>query len=651
MKFSDFILVMKRIFLLLFSLLLSIYSVSQMNLYERELRNLFDISLLPSYCSGDMYQISSYDRTGGNNDGFSGQYSYIRKEGENLVMADLKGPGIVNRIWTPTPTKDTIQFYFDGEKFPRISIPFIDLFSGRLFPFLAPLCGNELGGYYCYLPIPYRKSLKIVYKGTNLKFHQIQYRQLEEKDKIDSFSWHYFDDNPILSKIDEVWDASPLALYGNQLKVSQVSMTIKGGEEKDFFSLLQGGRIVGLEIDSNNNLKSKFDRILLKANWDEESECAMEVPLNLFFGYVWNESSMHSMLLGEKASMCYSYIPMPFDRKARLRLKYEEEEETDEITISGRVYYLTEKRDSLREGKFYAQTRREYLPPVGTPYIIADIHGKGHYIGTLLRAQGLDEGMTEFWEGDDCIFVDGEMRMHGTGSEDYFNGGWYAVADRWDRGISLPIHGSLLYDLKTSRTGGYRFYLNDKINFNSSCLLNIEHGPEGNKLDVDYASIGLFYSDAPSFENRYIFDISEKNILRRDILFPQEMQMRLYWSAQAMFDNESMIVKAQAGNHWALNIDFEAVPMVQMDLTGLDNGKYRIYVVHSGLGEKNSPFSIWQRTNQLSDWIISKEYSQTTSYVGEMEISEQIKTLTIRRKKDENAIVKIDYFIFEKIKE
>lgn len=29
--------------------------------------------------------------------------------------------------------------------------------------------------------------------------------------------------------------------------------------------------------------------------------------------------------------------------------------------------------------------------------------------------------------------------------------------DRWDRGVSLPIHGALLYDLKTARTGGYRF--------------------------------------------------------------------------------------------------------------------------------------------------------------------------------------------------
>src|SRR5437764_45440 len=58
---------------------------------------------------------SSYDRTGGNDDGFSGKYSFIRKEGDGLVVAEMKGPGVIYRIWTPTPTDDPLEFYFDGE--------------------------------------------------------------------------------------------------------------------------------------------------------------------------------------------------------------------------------------------------------------------------------------------------------------------------------------------------------------------------------------------------------------------------------------------------------------------------------------------------------------------------------------------------------
>ena len=65
--------------------------------------------------SVEVGMISSYDRTGGNDDGFSGKYSFIRKEENGLVIADLVGPGMITRIHTPSPTEDIIEFYFDGE--------------------------------------------------------------------------------------------------------------------------------------------------------------------------------------------------------------------------------------------------------------------------------------------------------------------------------------------------------------------------------------------------------------------------------------------------------------------------------------------------------------------------------------------------------
>ena len=88
---------------------------------------------------------SSYDRTGGNNDGFSGQHSYIRKEPGGLVLAELKGPGVIWRIWTPTPTDDVMEFYFDGQKKPAISVKFRELFTGEQFPFVRPIVGHGAG--------------------------------------------------------------------------------------------------------------------------------------------------------------------------------------------------------------------------------------------------------------------------------------------------------------------------------------------------------------------------------------------------------------------------------------------------------------------------------------------------------------------------
>ena len=170
----------KFFLMFVFTLSISIHGFSQKQNYKwsDELELLKKIDLLPTYRSNQLVeQISSYDRTGGNNDGFYGTFSYIRKENDKLVIAELEGPGVINRIWTPTPTEDTLLFFFDGEKIPRLKIKFSDLFSGNVFPFLKPVCGNEIGGYYSYIPIPYKESLKIVLDGDELLFHQLLQHQ------------------------------------------------------------------------------------------------------------------------------------------------------------------------------------------------------------------------------------------------------------------------------------------------------------------------------------------------------------------------------------------------------------------------------------------------------------------------------------------
>jgi hypothetical protein len=130
-----------------------------------ELRAFYDLSSLPEYTSNTVVaQVSSYDTTGKNDDGFSGKYSFLRRNVDStLVIFDVKGSGVINRIWTPTPTEDTLDFFIDEGLTPSLSIKFSDLFSGNQVPFVAPLCGNQLGGFFCYLPIPFSKACRIEY--------------------------------------------------------------------------------------------------------------------------------------------------------------------------------------------------------------------------------------------------------------------------------------------------------------------------------------------------------------------------------------------------------------------------------------------------------------------------------------------------------
>jgi len=50
------------------------------------------------------------------------------------------------------------------------------------------------------------------------------------------------------------------------------------------------------------------------------------------------------------------------------------------------------------EGKFYALWRRENPTPDGQPYTFIDVSGRGHLVGLVLQAQGLESGKTLFFE-------------------------------------------------------------------------------------------------------------------------------------------------------------------------------------------------------------------------------------------------------------
>ena len=79
-------------------------------------------------------------------------------------------PGLLGR------KGEHIRIYLDGNKKPALDVPLEDIFHGKLEGFPKPLADEALGGHYCYVPIPYRKSCKVMVDGTAVKFVQIGYR-------------------------------------------------------------------------------------------------------------------------------------------------------------------------------------------------------------------------------------------------------------------------------------------------------------------------------------------------------------------------------------------------------------------------------------------------------------------------------------------
>jgi len=597
-----------------------------------ELRQLHRIDELPRYRPGSLVaQESSYDRTGGNDDGFAGTYSSLRREGDALVLADLDGPGVVDRIWTPTPTDRMVAFYFDGEDTPRVRVPFIDLFSGDVEPFVRPIVGNEVGGYYCYLPIPYARSLKIVYEGDDIRFHQIQYRRYPAGTEVESFR------TPLdagaraeLERAIDAWQHPGRRPWSDdEVELAERRFTLAPGGDAELFTLREGGRIVGLEIAHDTPPGSWAPTSLLEARWDDEDAPAILSPAGDFFGYAFGAPSARSIVVGSRDGVDYCYLPMPFARAASIRLR-STRPAGDGAPVSGttRVFFSRLPRDPATEGQLFAVWRRAIEPAEGEPYAFLETAGRGHYVGTLLQAQGLESGMTQFFEGDDVATVDGEMRLHGTGSEDYFNGGWYALLDRWDGPVSLPIHGSLAYSLPLARTGGYRFYLTDKISFEQTFAITIEHGPEGNAVPVDYTSVAFYYGDQPPGER--VDPAGFPDAPRppaAHAFYPQLMSLSLGSRTSVEYTGGFIGVTAEAPDASGV-----ASGLVRIDVSEVPPGRYRVLLSYER-GPSGAEFSVWRRQIPISPWTSSHAAAVERverAALGDVLLTDQIRTLTIR---------------------
>jgi Protein of unknown function (DUF2961) len=153
-----------------------------------------DFSRLPVPRPGaTTHQFSSFDRTGGNNDGFEGTYSCLRTTATGCVIAERSGPGQVDSMWF---TRDLGSMVNNG----RIKIELDgsvvldqllqDVVDGKLgAPYVWPLVGNgedTSGGSVIKVPMPYRESMRITLQA-NPRFYHVDYRSFSDADGVRTF--------------------------------------------------------------------------------------------------------------------------------------------------------------------------------------------------------------------------------------------------------------------------------------------------------------------------------------------------------------------------------------------------------------------------------------------------------------------------------
>jgi hypothetical protein len=134
---------------------------------------------------------------GKSNRGAKGRAFIVIPPGETAVLADIKGAGVIRRMWLsgtiPRNAEQRrlvrLEIYWDEAKKPAVACPVGDFFGtalGLAVPFESALFSNPEGRSFNFtIPMPYRKGAKLLLvnesKAHALVWYDINYTEIKKQ--------------------------------------------------------------------------------------------------------------------------------------------------------------------------------------------------------------------------------------------------------------------------------------------------------------------------------------------------------------------------------------------------------------------------------------------------------------------------------------
>ena len=457
--------------------------------------------LASSYClDGCRFDRTSVDP------GRGGQ-RFIRIEstadGDQGVIFEQPGAGAVTRIWMttgdgasqPLPADVRVRIYFDGAATPAIDEPLDRLFAPQMRSarFMAPLATGRLttsGGNVSYLPLPYRKGIKIaLLNGMNLRlWYQINYTQVADEQAVTTFTTPYaFDDLRWLlgRPFFEDW----LTVTHWPITRGRVPDRRLAPYDAMVGTLMASRPLSLLRYDGAGWISSTHIQ-LERARWHDvliaflfDGETTVDMPLDEFFAAdALDTRNPRGLFNGVDANdSFYSMIPMPFRSSTEVTLRLRDGADASPVTVRS-VFKIDSTTPPANAGTFRTQVHASCptTPAVTGDQVILEHQGTGRMIGLALwmTTDGLESG-GYYMEGDERLTIDGSVQplWYGTGVEDMFNGGFYFDQGEYAGPLSgVPFRHRGATDDATSM---YRWFLTDAPTWRKSIVFKLENGAVG----------------------------------------------------------------------------------------------------------------------------------------------------------------------------
>lgn len=460
--------------------------------------------------------VSSYDRRsrfdektglyvnwGANGDGVAPSENDQTPE---IVVADLKGPGCIWRMWTATADQGRVKIYLDGASEPAVNLPFSEYFSGKQAPFNRPaLSYHSAKGKNSYVPIPYAKSCRIVAEKGWGRYYQFTYSTFPEATQIPTFKRDLSpEDNAALDRANALLTETGQPQQREGQTTQKVNVTVEPKSEVAKISIDGARAITSIRLrvsDLANRAEeiAALRELTIAIHFDGDDKPAVWSPLGDFFGTAMGVNPYHSYATGmTKDGDGYALWFMPFGKNATIEFH---NDGPNARRIEGEITHAPLTRPIDQYARFHAKWHRGQTSPKTADrwpdWGVMSATGRGRFVGMMLHVwnpvAGHDwingrEGGWWWGEGDEKFFVDGEKfpSTFGTGTEDYFGYAW-CNPEHFER----PFHGQTLTQINKGHQVVHRHQIADDVSFQKS----FEGTLEKYYPSTRYAGISYFYLD------------------------------------------------------------------------------------------------------------------------------------------------------------
>lgn len=543
----------------------------------------------------------------GDNDGI------IRKEGNQLVLAEMEGPGCIWRIWSAAPKEGHVRIYLDGASEPAVDLPFIGYFDGKNPPFTRSALVNTVSmGWNNYTPIPYLKSCKVVADPGWGAYYHFDYETFPKGTQVPTFkreltpaeSAALDDANAVLSNC-----GFPPGERVLREKQRTKEVQILPGNTTRLLELKGPLAITGirmkLDLPAAPADRDLLRELVLQIKWDGEKEPSVWAPVGDFFGTV-GANNYRSLPLGHTGDeWWYCNWYMPFGKQAQLELINDGKLAR---TVAFEVYHSRLSQPIGRLARFHAKWHRDALLPkeperwIDWPMLKTE--GVGRFVGVMLHVWNPRGG---WWgEGDEKFFVDGEKfpSTFGTGSEDYFGYAWccprlfqnayhnqtyndgnnkgHVSVNRWHITDNVPFHQSFEGCIE-------KYYSNNRPTlYAATAYWYLAPGGTDPYRPVPLSErIGYWNTEIQTFKIKGAIEGEKLKILSKTGGNTQEQDMtgfpgqwsgdaHLWWIEAKPGDKLELALPVKKAGNWKLSAQFTKAPdygIVQLYLDGRKLGK------------------------------------------------------------------------------